>query len=69
MRTIVIEIMQKSTSDVVVGNCNLGDDVGALRKASLNEVLVFLQGLFDHLQLCVHVGHEEVFNPAVRQRQ
>lgn len=31
--------------------------------------MIFLQRLFDHLQLCVHLGHEEVFNPAVGQRQ
>lgn len=53
----------------MVSDSNLRDDVGALRKASLNEVLVFLQRFFDHLQLCVHVGHKEVFNPAVWQGQ
>lgn len=59
----------KQTSDVVIRNSDLWNDVGALRKASLNEVLVFLQRFFDHLQLCVHVGHKEVFNPAVWQGQ
>lgn len=59
----------KPTSDVVIRDGNLWNDVGALRKAGLNEVLVFLQRFFDHLQLRVHVGHEEVFNPAVWQGQ
>lgn len=59
----------KQTSDVVIRNSNLWNDVGALRKASLNEVLVFLQCFFDHLQLGVHVGQKEVFNPAVWQGQ
>lgn len=53
----------------MVGHSNLRDDVCALGKACVDEVLVFLQRLCDHLQLRVHVGHEEVFNPAVRQRQ
>lgn len=57
------------TSNVVVGHGNLWDNVGALGKASLDEAMIFLQRLFDHLQLCVHLGHEEVFNPAVGQRQ
>lgn len=57
------------TSDVVVGHSNLRDDVGALGEAGINEVLVLLQSLFDHLELGVHVGHEEVFNPAVRKRE
>ena len=53
----------------MVGDSNLRDNVGALREAGLNEVLVFLQCFFDHLQFCVHVGQEEVFYPAVWQRQ
>lgn len=54
------------TSDVVVGHGDLRDDVGAFREPGLDEALVLLQRFFDHLQLGVHVGHEEVFDPTLR---
>ena len=60
---------ERPTSDVVVCHSDLGDDVCALGEAGLDETLVLLQGLFDHLQLRVDVGHEEVLDPAVRERQ
>lgn len=55
------------TSNVVVGDSDLGDDVGTLGESSLLQTLVFLQCLSNHLQLCIHVSHEEVPHPTVRQ--
>ncbi len=57
------------TSYVMVSHGDLRDDVCALSEACLHEAVVFLQRLFDHLQLGVHVCHEEILHPAVRQRQ
>ncbi len=57
------------TSYVMVSHGDLGDDVCAFSEACFHEALVFLQRLFDHLQLGVHVCHEEIPHPAVRQRQ
>lgn len=57
------------TSDIVIGNCNLGNNIWALRKAHINEILILLQGLLYQLQLCVYMSQKKFFHPGVWQRQ
>lgn len=57
------------TSDIVIGNCDLGNNVWALGEAHINEMLILLQGLLYQLQLCVYMSQEEFLHPGVRQRQ
>lgn len=57
------------TSDIVIGNCNLGNNIRALRKAHINEILILLQGLLYQLQFCVYMSQKKLFHPGVWQRQ
>lgn len=57
------------TSDIVVGNCNLRDDVSAFGKSCINETLILLQSLLYQLQLCINVCKKELFHPCIWQGQ
>lgn len=53
----------------MIGNCNLGNNIWALREAHINEILILLQGLLYQLQLCVYMSQKKLFHPGVWQRQ
>ena len=66
---MVLRYSYSLTSDIVIGNCNLGNNIWALREAHINEILILLQGLLYQLQLCVYMGQKKLFHPGVWQRQ
>jgi hypothetical protein len=64
-----ISLSYSLTSDIVIGNCNLRNNIRAFREANINEILILLQGLLYQLQLCVYMSQKKLFHPGVWQRQ
>lgn len=57
------------TSYIVVGNCNLRDDISAFGKSCINERLILLQSFLYQLQFCINVCKKELFHPCIWQGQ